>query len=64
VLRTKDLITVLLDGLKMFLGVSVTSRNSSKSKMTGEAIYIAHKLEVAVCSHWGNLCVSTGLTGA
>jgi len=48
VLRTKDLITKLLDGLEVLLGMGVTSRNSSKSKMTGDAIYIAHKHEVVV----------------
>ena len=29
-------------------------------KWPGEAIYIAHKLEVAVCSRWGHFCVSVG----
>jgi hypothetical protein len=33
VLRTKDLITKHLDGLEKFLGVGVTSRDSSNSKM-------------------------------
>ena len=35
VLRTKDLITKLLNGLEMFLGVCVVSWNSSKLQMTG-----------------------------
>ena len=34
-LRTKDVITKLLDGLEMFLGVFETCRNSSNSKMAG-----------------------------
>ena len=58
-LRAKDLITMLLDVLEVFLGVNVTSRNSSNSNMAGEA----HKLEVAVSSRWGHFCISTGLTG-
>ena len=47
-LRAKDMNTKLLDGLEMFLGVGVMFLNSSNSKMAGEAIYIAHKFEVAV----------------
>ena len=35
VLKTKDLIFMLLDGLEVFLGVGMTSSNSSKLKMTG-----------------------------
>ena len=35
VLRTKDLIFILLDGLEMFLGVCGMSSNSSKLKMAG-----------------------------
>ena len=35
VLRTKDLIFMLLDGLEVFLGVSGMSSNSSKLKMAG-----------------------------
>ena len=35
VLRTKDLIFMLLDGLEMFLGVCGMSSNSSKLKMAG-----------------------------
>ena len=34
-LRTKDLITKLLDGLEVFLGVDVMSWNSSKLQMAG-----------------------------
>ena len=34
-LRTKDLITKHLDGLDTFLGMRVTSRNSSNSKIAG-----------------------------
>ena len=32
---TKDMITKLLDGLEMFLGVDVMFLNSSNSKMAG-----------------------------
>ena len=35
VLRTKDLIFMLLDGLEVFLGVGMTCSNSSKLKMAG-----------------------------
>ena len=35
VLRTKDLIFMLLDGLEVFLGVSGMSSNSSKLQMAG-----------------------------
>ena len=35
VLRSKDMNTKLLDGLEMFLGVFVTSLNSSKLQMAG-----------------------------
>ena len=35
VLKTKDMNTKLLDGLEMFLGVFVTSLNSSKLQMPG-----------------------------
>ena len=35
VLRTKDMTNKHLDGLEMFLGVNVTSRNSNNSKMVG-----------------------------
>ena len=35
VLKTKDLIFMLLDGLEVFLGVGMTSSNSSKLKMAG-----------------------------
>ena len=37
VLRTKDLISVLLDGLEVFLDVCVMSWDSSKLKMAGGA---------------------------
>ena len=35
VLRTKDLISMLLDGLEVFFGVCGMSSNSSKLKMAG-----------------------------
>ena len=35
VLMAKDLISMLLDGLELFLGVGMTSSNSSKLKMAG-----------------------------
>ena len=48
VLRTKDLITKLLDGLKVFLGVCVVSWNSSKHQIVGGHKYIALQLELSV----------------
>ena len=50
VLRTKDLIFMLLDGLEMFLGVCGMLSNSSSSKWPGELIYIGLQVELAVCS--------------
>ena len=47
-LRAKDMITKLLDGLEMFLGVFVTSLNSSKLQMAGDGIYIGHQVERVV----------------
>jgi len=35
-------------------------RSPATPKSPGEAIYIAHKLEVAVCSRWGHFCASVG----
>ena len=40
--------TKLLDGLEMFLGVFVTSLNSSNLQMAGGGIYIDLQVEVAV----------------
>ena len=37
-----------MDGLKLFFNVYEVSLVSSNSKIAGEAIYIAHKIEVAV----------------
>ena len=48
VLRTKDLIFMLLDGLEVFLDVCVMSWDSSNLQMAGEHIYIGHTLELAV----------------
>ena len=48
-LRTKDLISKLLDGLEVFLDVYVMSWNSSMHQMAREIhIYIGLKLELAV----------------
>ena len=40
--------TKLLDGLEIFLGVFVTSLNSSKLQKAGDGIYIVHQVERAV----------------
>ena len=58
------MITKLFDGLEVFLGVGMTSSNSSKLQMARDAIYIAHKLEVAVCNRWAFFCVGFGSSGA
>ena len=50
VLRTKDMTNELLYGLEVFLGVCMTSSNSSELKWPGELIYIGHQLELAVRS--------------
>ena len=42
-----------MDGLKLFFNVYEVSLVSSNSKIAGEAIYIAHKLEVAVVAIGG-----------
>jgi hypothetical protein len=42
-----------LDGLKLFFNVYEVFLVSSNSKIAGEAIYIAHKLEVAVVTVGG-----------
>ena len=49
VLRTKDLIFMLLDGLEMFLGVCVgCSATPGSFKWPGELIYIGLQVELAV----------------
>ena len=51
VLRTKNLIFMLLDGLEIFLGVCVgCSATPASFKWPGELIYIDHQLELAVTS--------------
>ena len=51
VLRTKDFIFMLLDGLEMFLGVCVgCSATPASFKWPGEHIYIGHQLKRAVTS--------------
>ena len=51
VLRTKNLIFMLLDGLEMFLGVCVgCSETLASFKWPGELIYIGLQVELAVCS--------------
>ena len=57
------MITKLLDGLEMFLGVGVMFLNSSKLQMTGESIYIGHQVHRAVTSHYPLFCEGTGCTG-
>ena len=48
-LRTKDLISMILYGLEVFLDMCVMSWNSSKFQMAGGThIYIGLNLELAV----------------
>ena len=55
------MITKLLDGLEMFLGVGVMFLNSSKLQMVGEThIYIGHQMDRAVGSRWPLFCEGTG----
>ena len=64
-LRTKDLITKLLDGLEVFLGVCGMSSNSSNLQIVGGTyIYIGHTLELAVRSRWALFCVGIGTSSA
>ena len=44
VLRTKDLISMLLDGLEVFLDVCVMSWNSNNLQMAGRGVYIGHQV--------------------
>ena len=46
------MITKLLDGLEMFLGVGVMFLNSNKHQMAGDGIYIGHQVNRAVGSHY------------
>ena len=49
VLRTKDLIFILLDGLEMFLGVCVgCSATPANFKWPEDVIYIGLQVELAV----------------
>ena len=51
VLRTKDLIFMLLDGLEIFLGVCVgCSATPANFKWPGELIYVGLQVELAICS--------------
>ena len=51
VLRTKDLIFMLLDGLEVFLDVCVgCPATPAIFKWPGENIYIGLQVELAVCS--------------
>ena len=58
-LRTKDMITMLLDGLEIFLGVGVMFLNSSNSKMAGGMAFIGHQVERAVRSRYPTFCVAS-----
>ena len=52
VLRTKDLIFILLDGLEVFLDVCVRCLGTPAIfKWPGEHIYIGLQVELAICSH-------------
>ena len=59
-LRTKGMITKLLDGLEMFLGVGVMFLNSSNSKIAGGwHIYIGHQVKRAIGSHYPTFCMAS-----
>ena len=59
------MINELLYGLEVFLGVCMTSSNSSNLQMAGGThIYIGHTLELAVRSRWALFCVGIGTFGA
>ena len=63
-LKTKDMITMLLYGLEVFLDVYEMSWDSSKLQMARELIYIGHTLELAVWSRWAHFSVGIGTSGA
>ena len=43
-LRAKDMILMLLDGLEMFFGVCGMFSNSSKLQIAGVRVYIGHQV--------------------
>ena len=55
--RAKDMNTKLLDGLEWFLGVYVTSLNSSKLQMAGDAIYIGFQVVEPLLQWSAEICV-------
>ena len=61
-LKAKDMSAKLLDGLEMFLGVFVTSLNSSKLQMAGGGIYIGLQVELAIYSRYPTFCACTGVS--
>ena len=56
-LRAKDMNTKLLDGLEWFLGVYVTSLNSNKLQMAGDAIYIGLQVVEPLLQRSAKICV-------
>ena len=52
----------LLDSLEMFLGVFVTSLNSSQLKWSGDGIYIGLQVELAVESRYPTFYACTGVS--
>ena len=57
VLRTEDLISMLLDGLEVFLDVCVMSWHSSKLQMAGDAIYIGLQVVEPLLQRSAKICV-------
>ena len=56
-LRAKDMNIKLLDGLEWFLGVYVTSLNSSKLQMAGDVIYICLQVVEPLFQRSAKICV-------
>ena len=56
-LKTKDMINGLLYGLEMILGVCVTSSNSNKLQMAGDAIYIGLQVVEPLLQRSAKICV-------
>ena len=55
-LKAKDMINGLLYGLEKILGVCVTSNNSSKFQMAGDAIYIGLQVVEPLLQRSAKIC--------
>ena len=56
-LRAKDMITILLYGLEVFLSICGKSSNSSYLQMAGDAIYIGLQVMESLLQRSAKFCV-------